>query len=251
MEKPKYIFRIDDVAPNMNWHNFYRIRDIFIRYEIKPLLGVIPNNQDPFLIGFFESKDSFWEEIRTLHQELKWSIALHGYNHLYSSNKAGILKINRRSEFAGIEEKEQNEKIIFGKLKLEEENLKISAFMAPAHSFDKTTLKVLNNNHINVITDGFGLYPYKRKSIIFIPQLFATPRKMPYGIYTWCLHPNSLTDKSIEAIEDFINKNQNFIIPFDEAKLLLANTLWHHVNNCFVRILMYIRFGIRMLLHKH
>jgi predicted deacetylase len=247
MEHSKYIFRVDDVAPNMDWYNFHRLKDIFIKYDIKPLIGVIPENQDPYLKSFDECTEDFWEQIRLLHHNLKWPIALHGYNHVYTTNNEGILKIHKRSEFAGLNEKEQNDKIVLGKLKLEIEQLEISAFMAPSHSFDETTLKVLSNNNIGVITDGFGIYPFKWKSIIFIPQLFATPRKMPYGVYTWCLHLNSFTDNCFEVIENFVRNNQSSIISFDEAKLLMANTIWQRINNCLVRILMNIRLRIRSL----
>ena len=37
---------MDDIAENMNWDLMDKCEDLFDKYKIKPLLGVIPNNQD-------------------------------------------------------------------------------------------------------------------------------------------------------------------------------------------------------------
>ena len=42
----KYLFRIDDVCPEMDWGKFDRLVNLFKRFEIKPLLAVVPDNQD-------------------------------------------------------------------------------------------------------------------------------------------------------------------------------------------------------------
>ena len=42
----KVIFRMDDICPDMNYEKFARARDMFIRYHVRPLLGVIPDNKD-------------------------------------------------------------------------------------------------------------------------------------------------------------------------------------------------------------
>ena len=46
----KYLLRFDDIAPNMNWRLFYKIKELLIKYKIKPILGVIPNNKDKELV---------------------------------------------------------------------------------------------------------------------------------------------------------------------------------------------------------
>lgn len=46
----KYIFRLDDICPNMNWDNFYRLEEIFDKYDVKPVVGVIPNNNSTFWV---------------------------------------------------------------------------------------------------------------------------------------------------------------------------------------------------------
>ena len=38
------LIRIDDVAENMNWEMFEKIEILFDKHNIKPVLGVIPNN---------------------------------------------------------------------------------------------------------------------------------------------------------------------------------------------------------------
>ena len=33
----KYLLRFDDIAPNMNWRLFNKIRELLIKYKIKPI----------------------------------------------------------------------------------------------------------------------------------------------------------------------------------------------------------------------
>ncbi|HHV26591.1 MAG TPA: DUF2334 domain-containing protein [Tissierellia bacterium] len=219
----KYIFRLDDIAENMNWDNYFSLKKIFDNYGVKPIIGVIPNNEDTELLDYPRCEFNFWKEIREL-QEMGWSIALHGYNHKYLTNDSGILDINYRSEFAGVSYEIQNKKILAGKEILKKNGIIIDAFMAPAHSFDENTLNALIDNDIKTVTDGYTFYPYYFKGILFVPQLLSTPRKMPFGIYTWCLHPNIMNSRKINAIEEFIKQNQDNIISFTEAKKYVKNS---------------------------
>ena len=113
--------------------------------------------------------------------------------------------------------------------------------MAPAHTLDKTTLKALINNNINVVTDGFCLFPYYHEEILFVPQLLSTPRKMPFGVYTWCLHPNSMTEESMIKIEKFIKDNKENIISFKDAKKYTTNSSFNKftgsINKGLLKIL--------------
>lgn len=213
----KYIFRLDDISENMDCNNFFLLKSIFDNYGVKPVIGVIPNNEDDELLSHPKCDFDFWKEIKSL-QDKGWSIALHGYNHKYLTNDSGILDINNRSEFAGVPYKVQNQKILEGKQIFKKNQIEIDAFMAPAHSFDENTLKALINNDIKVITDGYTIYPYYHKDILFVPQLLSTPRKMPFGIYTWCLHSNNMVKESIDKVERFIEENEKDIISFNNAK---------------------------------
>ena len=77
------LIRFDDIAPNMNWELMNKCEELFFKYNIKPVLGVIPNNEDEELLAFPLRKD-FWEKVRKW-QSLGWEIAIHGYNHRYTT----------------------------------------------------------------------------------------------------------------------------------------------------------------------
>ena len=47
--KTKCMIRLDDITPDMNWEGFYRAKEIFDRYQICPLIGVVPDNNDETL----------------------------------------------------------------------------------------------------------------------------------------------------------------------------------------------------------
>lgn len=230
----KHIFRLDDIAENMNWENYFFLKRIFKKYNVKPIIGVIPNNKDDELKKYSKSDFNFWDEIREV-QNMGWSIALHGYNHKYETKSSGILNINNRSEFAGLPFERQNEKIKLGKKILQENGIKIDAFMAPAHSFDNLTIECLLANGINTVTDGYGLYPYYYRGILFVPQLLSRPRKMPFGVFTWCMHPNTMSKDSIRDIEKFIKNNKGDIITFQEAKEMTQNNILNRLSAKILR----------------
>ena len=45
-QKAECMIRLDDITPDMDWGRFYRAKEIFDRYKICPLIGVVPDNQD-------------------------------------------------------------------------------------------------------------------------------------------------------------------------------------------------------------
>lgn len=262
MGKGRYVFRLDDISPDMDFNKFYRFKEILDKYDVKPIIGVIPANADRKLkeigsrggvgvdtdegpeVGIDETQ--FWSMVRHLNWEKGWSVALHGFNHVYNSKSSGLLKYHNRSEFAGNDRALQQKKIIAGKEVLAEKGLKISAFMAPAHTFDKITLEVLRENGIDVITDGYGLYSYIQEGITFVPQLFARPRKMPFGVYTFCFHTDELTDKDFIEAEKFLSDNWTDVITFEDAVKLTADSWLKKALNFIVSKGMVLRGLIRL-----
>ena len=53
------LIRIDDVAENMNWDLMKKSELLFDKYKIKPLLGVIPNNEDGQLLIYPKRNDNY------------------------------------------------------------------------------------------------------------------------------------------------------------------------------------------------
>ena len=42
-----FLFRLDDIAENMNWDMMEQTTNLFDKFDVKPVLGIIPNNKDP------------------------------------------------------------------------------------------------------------------------------------------------------------------------------------------------------------
>ncbi|OQB43896.1 MAG: Polysaccharide deacetylase [Parcubacteria group bacterium ADurb.Bin159] len=208
----KYIFRIDDICPEMDWQRFEKLINIFNKYGVKPLLAVIPDNQDSSLKKQSPIPD-FWEKVRDW-QNKNYIVGMHGYTHQYANKDGGILKLHQGSEFAKTPLKVQIEKIKKGKEILENKGIKTDIFIAPAHSFDKNTVKALEINNFKYISDGIALWPFKRYNLVWIPQISGKVRQIPFGIITICLHSSSLNTQHFKLIENFIKKNQKNIIDF-------------------------------------
>ena len=137
----KTAIRIDDISPAMDWEKFHAFRELLERYGVNPLIGVVPDNRDGNLNRGAENPE-FWQYVKQL-QESGWVVALHGYRHLYTEKKGGMFPLNGFSEFAGVPYGRQVEMLERGREILESHGIRTDIFMAPAHSYDKNTLKAL------------------------------------------------------------------------------------------------------------
>ena len=81
-QRTGYVFRLDDIAPNMRWDIMDKVKILFDKYNIKPIIGVIPKNEDKELKSYPVCTFDFWEKIKNLEKD-GWEIAMHGYEHLY------------------------------------------------------------------------------------------------------------------------------------------------------------------------
>lgn len=203
--------RLDDITPDMNWENFFRLKKLFDQYDIKPLIGVVPDNRDPKLsIG--EAREDFWELMRTLAYE-DWTIAQHGYTHVYETTDSGILGVKEASEFAGIPYDEQYERIRKGRKILEENGLVCDVFMAPGHTYDENTLLALEQLKFHYVTDGYAEVPYYWKNLGFLPCTISTPKE-PKRFDTLCLHLNTMTEEAFKNLEAFLENYYYLVMDY-------------------------------------
>tara|TARA_Y100000590_G_scaffold42743_1_gene45520 strand:- start:224 stop:991 length:768 start_codon:yes stop_codon:yes gene_type:complete len=222
------LIRIDDIAENMNWDLMEKSELLFEKYGIKPVLGVIPKNKDTELLSY-PKKDDFWEKVR-IWKNKGWEIAMHGYTHVYdtTSKKDDYFNHGGGSEFYGHSLETQTLKIKNGLKKFNDEKIKIRAFFAPNHTYDQNTFVALKNSGINEIIDGYGLMPYIENDIKFIPQLFYKVLALPFGIQSTQIHLNYWNQKDFNVFEQFIIKNHNKIITYDQAVKKINNNFFYN-----------------------
>ena len=105
------LIRLDDIAENMNWDLMNKCEVLFDKNNIKPLLGIIPNNEDSDLLSF-DKNENFWNKVREWEKK-GWEIAMHGYAHIYDreTNKNDFFNYGGKSEFYGHEYEEQSSTI--------------------------------------------------------------------------------------------------------------------------------------------
>lgn len=214
-----YIIRLDDACPKMNHENWIKVENLLDKYNIKPIVGIIPESKDELFSWKFDKE--FWEMTTKRYIQKDWIIAQHGCYHLYHLTKKGDV-----SEFRGLSYDDQFELIKKGHDILESYGIKPRCFFAPAHSFDNITIDVCRDTgYFEFISDGYSLYPYKYRDMLFYPNLFDTTRKiLPFGIYTFVLHPNFINDKQLEDLEKFIKKNRKNFVDFDEINCKVKKT---------------------------
>tara|TARA_B100001029_G_C14994441_1_gene414089 strand:- start:91 stop:861 length:771 start_codon:yes stop_codon:yes gene_type:complete len=233
---PKLLLRFDDISENMNWKFMDKCELLFDKYNIRPLIGVIPNNQDSQLKSW-PSKENFWDKVRSW-QKKGWEISMHGYNHIYRSNTHGkdYFGYGGKSEFYGESYDHQCKKIKLGLKKFSDEKIKIRSFFAPNHTYDLNTFKSLDEHKIKYVIDGYGLYPYKKFNLVFIPQLFYNLKILPLGYQSTQIHLNTWSEKDLIQFENFTKRNQKKIICFDDLLNMPLNDKEFLIHNSITKI---------------
>lgn len=239
--KAKYIIRLDDACHQMPLEKWKIFEAFFDKKNIKPIIGVIPLNKDKSLGS--ETNHNFWELIKSWETK-GWSIAMHGLHHQFQKIKPknSFFNFGNKSEFVGKSVDNQIEIVQKSIQCFKENNIEPKIFMAPSHTFDSYTLIALESTtNIRVVTDGFSFRAFKKNKFTFIPQQLWSVRKMPFGLYTICIHPTSMNldqiHKYIEELEQISDhiispssidlksvKNQGFLdLIFEKIYLFIAN----------------------------
>ena len=210
-----YLFRLDDITPEMDWERFWALMRLFQRHSIKPLLGVVPDNRDANL-NRQASRADFWDVIRHFQNSDSVDIAQHGYQHILVHRPGaaiigpayGIKK--EVSEFAGDPLNDQVFRIREGLKILNRNGIETTTWMAPNHSYDLNTLKALQESNFTAVSDGVALFPYREAGLVFVPQTSWRPRWMPLGVHTICIHTNSITPQEVKRLRVFMRRPLNF-----------------------------------------
>jgi hypothetical protein len=217
--KAQYLLRFDDLCPTMDRVRWKGFAALIARFEVRPILAVVPDNRDPDLKRDDED-EGFWEEMRALDGSGA-TIGLHGFQHLCSSQGRSLIPIHHRTEFAGAAEELQREWIGAGLAILRERKLRPRIWVAPRHGFDRGTLRVLLKERIDLISDGFAEQPFRRFGMVWVPQQLWAPVQKQSGLWTICLHPNTAEEHMIADLEEFLAR---FASQFTSVDRVLAES---------------------------
>ena len=247
---PKYIIRLDDACPTMNHESWDRMDALLRKYGVKPLVGVIPDNQDP---EFSWTEDEhFWEKMQAWEEE-GYTIAMHGLHHKYLPAKRR--KYFQRShgvntEFAGVPIEEQRRMLMEGEKILRKHGLTPTCFFAPAHTYDANTVKVLAEGvgNIRYISDGYALAPYQEAGMVFLPTICDRPTPFPVGVFTFVFHPGTMTEVRFRRLEKFLNRYRDRVTTPD-CVLSHTRTSQGFIGS-FIEMGMYAFRGAKILLSE-
>jgi len=197
----KYLIRLDDACETSNLDKWNAIEATLDAFGIKPIVAVIPDNQDETLT--YQGKNlGFWSMVKRW-EEKGWSIAMHGYQHRYHyvDRRKLLFPFYDQSEFGGLSVEEQRLKIKNSLRIFRENSVEPTLWVAPGHSFDEVTLSALAHEvSFRTISDGIAYAPYMYKGFNFLPQQLWRAKKKSFGTWTVCLHPDTMSD---QAIADF------------------------------------------------
>lgn len=218
----KIAIRMDDITADMDWAKFDRFRSLLDARGVKPLIGIVPAPMDPGL-HVNPPREDFWEYVKELEAQ-GWTLAMHGCRHVYTTKSGGLLPLNHFSEFAGASYEEQAKLICSGRVILDSLGIHPEIFMAPAHSFDRNTLRALRENGFTALTDGFGTKPYIYEGLTFYPISFdraqvirqnRKEREQTAEFTTFVVHTNTMTEADFAWYREVLE--QEDVISFREV----------------------------------
>jgi hypothetical protein len=198
----EYLLRCDDLCPTISPERWRRVESLIEEFKLQPILAVIPDNRDPEL-EVSPPDPSFFERMRMLEAEGA-IIGLHGYRHLCASRGRSLVGLARDSEFAGVPAGTQREWIHEGLRILREQGLNPKIWVAPRHGFDRNTLEALRAEGITILSDGFARVPFRRCGLTWIPQQLSSPVDKSKGIWTICVHPDTICDEDLAKLRAFL-----------------------------------------------
>jgi len=146
-ENPLFLIRVDDF-PHWEFDNekFKKFNDILEKYEIPYLCGIVPklslDRKNPLNTKY---KILEKEDIKIINHPLI-EIGMHGYTHQ-------TVTFGKNKEFAGIDEKEAEEKIINGLKIFKSLELYPIAFIPPFDEIDLISYKIISK-YFKIITGG-------------------------------------------------------------------------------------------------
>jgi peptidoglycan/xylan/chitin deacetylase (PgdA/CDA1 family) len=213
----QYLLRFDDLCPTMSWAPWREIEALLVDTGVVPVLAVVPANADPKLC--VDPPDpGFWDSVRRW-QERGWTIGLHGYTHQYVTDDGGIMGIHPQSEFAGLPRDLQRDKLTRGLEIFAAQGVRADVWVAPGHSFDRTTLQALRESGLTCVSDGFMPYPGRdEEGMTWVPQQLWHFRPLPFGVWTVCIHHNQWGPREVAALRADLRRYADRMTSFAELQ---------------------------------
>jgi peptidoglycan/xylan/chitin deacetylase (PgdA/CDA1 family) len=170
--------------------------DVLSAYDDRGLRGVVG------VIPKYEGERLSADVVEFLHDlaDNGWELAQHGYTHEdVGDGRGGPLYLDR-SEFAGLDESEQDHRVGAGRDILESHGIEPTTFVPPWHEYDRTTLRVLVDNGFDCLNEGRWPTPRTVAGVTLVPTHVpaVTPAMFAVGVVTVVSHPH-LDDEPMAA----------------------------------------------------
>ncbi len=250
-DKRKILIRFDDICPTMNWKEWNKATELLEKYNIKPLLGVIPECKDPDLL-IDSPREDFWDYLKTLQQK-GYKLAMHGLYHKFDNECRGIVNNTYHTEFAGHSYEVQFEKIRKGKDILLSHGIETNVFFAPAHSYDLNTIKALGANGFKYMSDGLSIKPIERFGVVCVPcRMRKASEVRKKGYFTCVFHAHEWSiKKKIDGYNLFekicMNYNEDIVDFNAYVNQPVSNSIY---NKASESLLIFYRRKIFYILYR-
>lgn len=218
----KIAVRLDDIHPCMDYGRFLRVKEILDKYQVCPLIGVVPDNQDLKIKAGQEIQK--YDQLLISLKECGWIIAMHGVTHKYLDMQ------NNKSEFCGLSYDEQYRILKRGMNILQERggvgNERNKVFFAPSNHHDLNTEMALKQLGFTHLSYGENDRIFRKGPLLCIPianGIRQVNRLMYFqaghdGITTLVIHPNTTSEKLLKRYEKLLKNayQKNMLVNYGD-----------------------------------
>lgn len=203
----RYLVRLDDACETMDRERWAAVERLLDGLGIRPIVAVVPDNRDPDLMRG-PADPAFWDRVRQW-QARGWTIAMHGLHHVCHpiDRRQLVVPFHDRSEFAGLGDAAQTELLARSWALFARQGVCPTVWVAPGHAFDRGTVRALKEaTPIRVISDGLSMDQFSEAGFTWLPQQLWKPERRRRGLWTICLHPNSMDEAALAALASALSQ---------------------------------------------
>ena len=96
----KFLIRLDDCHKNQHFKNWNKILSILGKYNIIPLVAIIPKNKDISITFSKNTEDNFIKWLNLNKEKIEFGV--HGFNHSFHKSSKSLFKSKSKTRWPAL-----------------------------------------------------------------------------------------------------------------------------------------------------
>lgn len=213
----KYLVRLDDASESMDFDKWSQVEQVLRSQSIKPIVGLIPMNRDHTVMRGNPNSRLYRQTISRW-RSYGWSFAMHGTTHeMQATGDTLIFPVKRRLEQANQPIEAYEELLSKAYNRLKDLGVDVKLWISPGHAITQERVELIHKTlSIDIFSDGYSIRPISKYGVKWLPCQLSSLRWRPFGLWTACLHPNTMSRATISYLATSVESLRQQITCLDE-----------------------------------